>query len=320
VRVGRFDVLLVQNPPAVPTLLVGVVVARARGARLIVDWHNFGYAMLALKVGPHRLATRLARRYERALARRADGHLCVSHAMRTELVGRWGVADAVVLHDRPAARFVPTAPETRRALLERLHDALRLPALRRPPALLVSPSSWTEDEDFDVLIDAAERCDAAMANDAAVPDLLIVATGDGPLRERYAQAMAARALRRVHLRTIWLAADDYVLLVGAADLGLCFHRSTSGVDLPMKVADFLGAGVPVCALDYGPCLREVLRDGENGVLFTGAADLAGHLLALFRGWPDEARTLAELRRNVAGATRERWADAWTAAARPLFVP
>jgi hypothetical protein len=229
-------------------------------------------------------------------------------AWRTELITRWGVADAVVLHDRPAARFVPTAPETRRALLERLHDALRLPALRRPPALLVSPSSWTEDEDFDVLIEAAERCDAAMANDAAVPDLLIVATGDGPLRERYAQAMAARALRRVHLRTIWLPADDYVLLVGAADLGLCFHRSTSGVDLPMKVADLLGAGVPVCALDYGPCLREVLRDGENGILFSGGADLAAHLLALFRGWPDEARMLVELagtspaRRASAGRT------------------
>jgi beta-1,4-mannosyltransferase len=320
VRVRQPDVLLVQNPPSVPTLLVALLVARTRSARLVIDWHNFGYAMLALRLGPRHVVVRLARRYERALGARADAHLCVSRAMAAELEARWGIDRPAVLYDRPAARFAPTPPALRREILARLQRDLRLPDPSRPIALVVSPSSWTPDEDFSLLIEAAARCDETMARDAAsYPELVIVATGRGPLREQYARDMEALALRRVHLRTLWLSPEDYPAFVGAADLGLCLHRSASGLDLPMKVADLLGAGVPVCALDYGPCLAEVLRHGENGLLFSTAAELGGHLEALFRGYPDGAPELARLRANVSGLAGERWEDAWTAAALPLLM-
>ena len=52
-------------------------------------------------------------------------------------------------------------------------------------------------------------------------------------------------------------------MVGSADLGLCLHRSSSGLDIPIKIADLFGAGVPVCALDYGACLAERVRHGER---------------------------------------------------------
>src|SRR5579871_675161 len=42
-RLAKPDLLLVQNPPALPTLAVARAVARVRGARLVVDWHNLGY-------------------------------------------------------------------------------------------------------------------------------------------------------------------------------------------------------------------------------------------------------------------------------------
>ena len=67
------------------------------------------------------------------------------------------------------------------------------------------------------------------------PALLIIVTGNGPQREHYERRLRVLDLRRVAFRTAWLAAEDYPLLLGSADLGVCLHTSSSGLDLPMKV-------------------------------------------------------------------------------------
>jgi beta-1,4-mannosyltransferase len=331
--VRKPDVVLIQNPPAIPTLVIALVAARLRRARLIVDWHNLGYTILALRLGPRHPLVRLAHWYERVIGRRADAHLCVSWHMRTALAKEWGIAGAVVLYDRPAAVFARTPTSARDDLFRRIANVIGLPfgdggadgsGSTERPALLVSPTSWTADEDFGVLVDAVRQCDERIrayqrsAGRPSFPPLFVVITGQGPLRDHWEAQIAHLELQTIRLRTLWLAAEDYPLFLGAADLGLCLHRSSSGLDLPMKLADMFGSGLPVCALDYGPCLAEQLQHGVNGLVFATSAQLAEQLYTLFRGFPDDTALLDHLRRNVRASVGPRWAEEWNAVARPVF--
>jgi beta-1,4-mannosyltransferase len=318
-RTSAPDVILVQSPPAIPSLTLTWLAARLRGARLIVDWHNLGWAMLALSLERDGRLVRLARGHERRAGRRADAHLCVSRALADRL-DEWGVGRADVLPDRPARRFAPTPPEARRHSFDQLAAPLGLPDLadaRRRPALVVSPTSWSADEDFDLLVEAAVRWDARLRAQNG-PSVAIVVTGDGPRRCEYERRFATLPLERVLLRTRWLAPGDYPALLGAADLGLCLHRSASGLDLPMKILDCFGSGLPVLALDYGRCLEELVRDGENGLLFRSAADLAERLHDLLGSFPQTTPLLERLRDGVAREADVRWSDAWASVARPLL--
>jgi beta-1,4-mannosyltransferase len=324
-RMPKPDYILIQNPPAIPTLLVALIAARARSARLVIDWHNFGCSMLAMKLRQESFVLRLARWYEQTLGRCGDQHLCVSEAMRSELAEHWGIPGAIVLYDRPAAQFAPTPPEVRRDLLRRIGAQLDFPWHRAQcPALIVYPTSWTADEDFPLLLEAAIKCDTMISRhdlcDADHPfaHLVIVITGQGPLHDRYQEEIARLGLKKVHLRTLWLAPEDYPLMLGAADLGLCCHRSASGFDLPMKIADLMGAGVPVLALNYGACLAEQVHNGENGLLFENADELAHQLYRLFDGFP-AAPILNKLRDNVRHLRPMRWCEGWQAEAAPVFA-
>ena len=120
VSARRPDVVLVQNPPAIPTLALAYLIARLRGARWVIDWHNLGYEMLALRLGSAHRLVHLALRYERALGARADAHLCVSRAMKARLEEEWGLRDVRVFYDRPAEFAERSAGERRLELLSRL--------------------------------------------------------------------------------------------------------------------------------------------------------------------------------------------------------
>lgn len=323
-RLPRFDLLLVQNPPAFPTLHVTWMAARLRGARLVIDWHNLGYSMLALRLGRRHLAVRLGRWLEMMAGRGAHAHLCVSRGFSKFLIDRFKLTSVRVLYDRPASAFVPIERTAREQIRQALFARLGIRGAG-PVGFIISPTSWTADEDFDVVIDTVlqmeDRIRGWEASGPArrFPDLVILVTGDGTRRAEFERRFAGLPARRIQLRTRWLDPEDYPRIVGSADLGLCLHRSSSGVDIPMKVVDLFGAGVPVCAIDYGACLAERVRHGDNGLLFSTARQLTDVLFDLFETFPAGSSLLDRLRTGAGRAARPTWEEGWESEARPVLL-
>lgn len=80
------EFLLVQNPPALPTLLNAYILCWLSGCKLIIDWHNFGYTILALKHGENSFIVKVYKYLETTFGRKADLHFCVSNAMKKVLI------------------------------------------------------------------------------------------------------------------------------------------------------------------------------------------------------------------------------------------
>ena len=51
-----------QNPPTIPTLAIVWIVSRLRGSKVIIDWHNLGYTLLAMRLGERSRFVALARK------------------------------------------------------------------------------------------------------------------------------------------------------------------------------------------------------------------------------------------------------------------
>ena len=321
-RIPKPDVILVQNPPAVPSLSMAWLAARLRGARVVIDWHNLSHTIAAVKVGEGHRAVKSLARSERRWARRADGHLAVSQAMGDWLAREYRVKP-VVVYDRPAASFAPPSAAAAAALWSKLSADYQLGATR--PPIVVCPTSWTPDEDFDLLLEALERAERTLRRvaealvrrrteapgaKADLPVLAVFLTGRGPLRATFEQRAARRNFKAIAVKTAWLEPADYPTFVGMADLGLCLHQSSSGLDLPMKLADLRGAGVPVATYDYSQVLAEVMETGHEGVTFRDPGDLANLLVSVATRSIAPDGPLAKSRAWLQQNPPQRWDAQW----------
>jgi len=329
----KLDVILVQNPPAVPLLLVAVLYSKLFATRLIIDWHNLGYSMLPPKLQAP------ANFYERTLAQYASGHLTVTKAMRTFLQKEFGISNSPisVLYDCPPSLFrmlsisqqyetlnkinweLPTSwklsNEKINLWMERHGTTIRYREQR--PALVVSSTSWTPDEDFGILLEACVLLEQRILKVHSNLRVLVVVTGKGPQKSMYQERISQLTLERVIINTVWLTPADYPRLLACADVGVSLHTSTSGLDLPMKVLDLFGCEVPVNAVRFA-CLHELIQDDTNGKIFDTAnelADLLWHQLKDTHGpnhsWGDLHRYSKQLQ------GRRLWSENWKAHAQGL---
>ena len=256
------DVILMQNPPTIPTVVVAYVYACLhRHTKLVLDWHNYGYTILQMSLGQSSQAelrhplVKVAHAIEAFFGPKVHAAFCVSKAMKRDLYNKWNV-EATVLYDRPLSTFKPCSVDEKHNLLMRLSDDY--PILAGPknttciselgsdgvahlkterPGLLVSSTSWTPDEDFGILFDALSlyesRCEQQQQS---LPDLICIITGKGPLKEYYQELIDDQKWNHVQVIMPWLEPEDYPLMLGSADFGVCLHTSSSGIDLPMKVS------------------------------------------------------------------------------------
>lgn len=218
------------------------------------------------------------------------------------------------LHDRPRSDFRLLTEPQRVSFIERLSETKPYVTeiANGKLKLLVSSTSWTPDEDFSVLLDAlVEYSKLAMHSHPHLPKILAIITGKGPQKavfeEKIQQLEAEDKLEMAVIKTAWLSFDDYTSLLGAADLGISLHMSSSGVDLPMKVVDMFGAGLPVVGWSNFEAWSELVIEGINGKGFVSAADLEAILVDLFGGNEAQLRTLRE---GAINERKRRWDDEW----------
>ncbi|GAB6020785.1 mannosyltransferase [Chamberlinius hualienensis] len=339
--VFRASHVLVQNPPSVPTLAAVWLYSTIQRCKLIIDWHNYGYSILALSLSNKHLLVRFSKWFEIYFGGKAQAHLCVTKALKSDLATH--NIDAVVLYDRPPDVYRPLSEVEKIEFLkmfdaEYLHvsdgtedcsttrrDHLKLLEItdegdkfrNNRPVLLVSSTSWTEDEDFSVLLAALKNYeDSKLAiQNSNIPHIICVITGKGPLKEYYEKKISEMQFQCIDFCFPWLSAEDYPKLLASADLGVCLHTSSSGLDLPMKVVDMLGCGLPVLAIKY-KCIDELVKTGSNGYVFEDSDELNIQLQMLLKGSP--SLELETLRRNVKKNGLISWETSWKRNAYPLF--
>ncbi|NXX97695.1 ALG1 mannosyltransferase, partial [Centropus bengalensis] len=342
-RMEQPSYILLQNPPGLPGIAVAWLACVFWGSKLIIDWHNYGHTLMGLRHGRSHPLVQMAKWYEKHFGRLADYNLCVTNAMREDLRGNYGIR-AVTLYDKPASYFKETPLEHQHLLFLKLakdYEVFRpctepvcpgaegsaftqvdqktghvlKPAGR--PALLISSTSWTDDEDFSVLLKALEAYEQDVKAGVELPSLVCVITGKGPLKDYYNGLIDKLDLKHIRICTPWLEAEDYPLLLGSADLGVCLHKSSSGLDLPMKVVDMFGCCLPVCAI-YFECLHELVKHNENGLIFQDWKELAEQLKMLFLGFPTRQGKLHSFRENLHASKQLRWDESWDQTVLPLF--
>ncbi|XP_068823359.1 chitobiosyldiphosphodolichol beta-mannosyltransferase [Capricornis sumatraensis] len=335
--------VFLQNPPGLPAIAVCWFAGCLCGSKLVVDWHNYGYSIMGLVHGPSHPLVLLAKWYEKLCGRLSHLNLCVTNAMQDDLAENWGIK-AVTVYDKPASFFKETPLDLQHQLFMKLshtypvfrarsessdldtersafteRDALSgaVTRLCGRPALLVSSTSWTEDEDFSILLAALEKFEHLIDSGESLPSLVCVITGKGPLKDYYSRLICQKCFQHIQVCTPWLEAEDYPLLLGSADLGVCLHRSSSGLDLPMKVVDMFGCCLPVCAVKF-QCLHELVKHEENGLVFEDSEELAVQLQMLFSKFPDPAGKLHQFRKSLRESEQLRWDESWERTVLPLI--
>lgn len=103
--IKRPNFILIQNPPAIPTLIVCYFYCILYRTKFIIDWHNYTHTILALDniKNHHQISSnndknihlnfiaKLAKLIEGYYGSKAHANFCVTEAMKQDLQDRWSI-------------------------------------------------------------------------------------------------------------------------------------------------------------------------------------------------------------------------------------
>lgn len=300
-RLPRFDLILAQNPPSIPTVPFCWLINIVKGKRFVIDWHNLGFSILKVHNTPN-IIVKIAEKLEFLFGRKATAHICVTEALKEYLKDR-GIESSVV-YDRPSELFKP-CPNERKRFSEELK-------INSSDYWLISSTSWTPDEKIGILLDAAEHLDNDLS--ASQRCLSIIITGKGPDQRAFESEVIGRSFKNISFYFEFLPYEDYAKLLGCCDIGVSLHISSSGVDLPMKGLDMIGAGLPLLSVNY-QCIRELVDENVNGLLFDDGKDLAEILKKMFIS---NEISIEKLKEGSVKSSEKKWDNIWDECAKPVF--
>lgn len=317
------DYLLMQNPPTIPILPMAVLY-KFTGCKLIIDWHNLGYSILQMKFKgsfyhPFVVVYFLV---EYFFAKFATYNLTVTKAMKGYLVSKFGLNPKriAVLYDRPATQFRPLPKDCDRAQLLKTESYVKdcIPSdfdIEKGDKILVTSTSFTPDEDIGVLLGALKIYENSYAKfDDKLPRIVCFITGKGPLKQQFVEQVRDYKWNRCKINFLWLTAEDYPKLLRLCDYGVSLHTSSSGLDLPMKILDMLGSGLPVIASNY-PVLDELLQHNVNGLKFSDRRELHESLMFAMQ----DPNVYQNLKEGALIEAENRWNSSWESAMKKLKI-
>lgn len=311
---------MLQNPPSMPLLIVLIAFIKicSPSSKLVIDWHNLNYTILNLKFNNlnHPLV-KVLKMYEKYLSRFAAVNITVTNQMKEFLINEFLLRpkSIVPFHDRPGPQFRPLSVlgKTRTEITK--HELFSGVENIESYKIIVSATSFTPDEDFGILLKALKKYDENVAEKTPV---FVVITGKGPLQKEFLDTVESlRFLEKVIIRNAWLSTEDYPLILASADLAVSLHTSLSGIDLPMKIVDFFGVGVPVITLRF-PAIGELVKDGVNGLVLPGVKSEEIEMYECMSKALCDEKLLANLKMGAMNESEQRWDENWAKKLSPVL--
>jgi glycosyltransferase involved in cell wall biosynthesis len=282
---GPFDG--VEAHPVTAAGLIGLVAARLRRRPLLAYAHGGDVADYAVRSRMHRVMA--------GMVVRGAGAIVTNSSFTAGFVERLGAAARVISPGVDLAAFHPPADGA--AARPALRKRLGLP--EGPLALFVGTIS--ERKGADVFAAAIELTGAGEGSGSWTGVML----GDGPLAEGLAASHSSvRRVAPVDAEAVpaWLQAADVVVVPSRRE------------PLGLAAVEALACGTPVVASSVGG-LKEVVRDGENGLLVSpGDPDAVATALKRLLN-PDLRRLLgsagpASVARHDIRAAASEMAEVW----------